>query len=149
MSQKRPFLRHKGDTSRWVAASITDAEAAKFFESLAALEFHKFSPRRFSVEAIMRQTGKLIDCYSLAEGLPSIRCCDGITKRSRPKRNPQGAGQMGYWLELLGEVHGVDPYPGSIQGLPLQVLCQAIDQLHLDEGDEEKFIVGNVSQLLH
>jgi hypothetical protein len=47
MSQKGPFLRHKGDTSRWVAASITNVEAAKLFESLAALEFHKFSPKAF------------------------------------------------------------------------------------------------------
>jgi hypothetical protein len=45
--QKGSFLRHKGDTSRWVAASITNVEAAKFFESLAALEFHKFSPKAF------------------------------------------------------------------------------------------------------
>jgi hypothetical protein len=47
MSQKRSFLRHKKDTSRWGAASITNVEAAKFFESLATLEFHKFSPQAF------------------------------------------------------------------------------------------------------
>jgi hypothetical protein len=93
-------------------------EAAKFFESLATLAFHKFSPQAFleggnrgnNHETKWKTHFVIVwqRIYLQSYG------CNGITRRPHPKGNPQGAAQYEYRPELLGEAHGVDPDPGSV-----------------------------------